>query len=668
MKISNIHIYNYHSLKDFELDLNDYSIFIGPNGAGKSSVLYALDWFFNGRPLDASDIYNFLNDNDVPIYSTEEIEANPDLDTIRVTVTFNELSDRDREILQSYGKGETAVFSKTWRLSDNKEKYVGNALQGPGFAEIRSMTRLTEIRPAYKSKKEELSGLPDLGSSPSKDAIYNALQSWEDDPSNTTKLVQINDADASHMFGFNGQNILRDCVTLVLVPASCDMTFDLTSNKKGSTLNALIGSLMNNASAAAKQAWIQKNKKVIDDLTTTMRSSINSSTRLQSDRVNDRLSKLIPTASVEFGTTIPDWIPNPIPEISTKVTIDGSQRDIAKQGDGVQRAVMIAMFESLIPDRKFIEGTYAPEEGLNEDEAKAKLNEILNKLPEIVICIEEPEVYQHPVRARAFGRILYDLSIQPNAQVLIATHSPYFVQPKQFTSIRRFSLIDGYSTSQHTTISEIATKSSKPEERIEKIVEMHLPTTFSEGFFSDKVALVEGGTDKVVLEAIADKISIPFDCKGISILEMSGKEDLQIPYLILKSLGTPTYIVVDGDSLGAARKYPNDPAKQRTADASKRNSTENVIAWLPSSATATIGTLPYSYRDPTIITDKFTIWTDDIEAELSKWPSFCSALSANGGALRDDKNLQLYHQAVVEADLRDIPDALLKCVKTILKF
>ncbi len=267
MKISKIHIYNYHSLRDFEVDLNDYSIFIGPNGAGKFSVLYALDWFFNGRTLDASDIYDYLNDEGMSIHSSEEIEANPDLDTVRVTVAFDELSTRDHEILQSYGKGQTAVFSKSWRLSDNKEKYVGNALQGPGFSDIRSMTRVTDIRPAYRDKKVEIPSLPDLGLSPSKDEVFAALQSWEDDPNNAIQLVQINDADASHMFGFNGQNVLQECITLVLVPASCDMTSDITSNKKGSTLNALIGNLMNNASAAAKQTWIQKNKGIIDELT-----------------------------------------------------------------------------------------------------------------------------------------------------------------------------------------------------------------------------------------------------------------------------------------------------------------------------------------------------------------------------------------------------------------
>lgn len=665
MKITKIHIYNYRSLKDFELNVDDYAILIGPNGSGKSSVLYALDWFFNGRVLDASDIHNFIDDNSRPVHTDEEIDANHELDTVRVTVTFDDLSVRDRRILQSYGKGQTAVFSKTWRLGDNKDKYIGNALQGPGFTDIRAMTRVTDIRPEYRKKMAEISELPDLGASPSKDEVFAVLQEWEDDPSNVDRLITINDADASHMFGFNGQNILRNCINLVLIPASGDMAAEISSNKKGSALNELIGSLMNNASAAAKQAWILKNQVVIDELTTAMRDAIDISTKLQAERVNDKLNKFIPLASVEFGTRIPDWIPSPIAEISTAVSLDGNQRDICKQGHGVQRAVMIAMFHSLMPDKKLVEGTYIPGDGETAEQTKEKLNEVLENLPALIVSIEEPEIYQHPVRARAFGRILYDLSTQPNAQVLIATHSPYFVQPKQFTSIRRFSLIGGISYSKNTTISDISALSSIAENKIEKIVEMHLPSTFSEGFFSDKVALVEGITDKVVLEAVSERLETPFDTLGISVLDISGKDGLRIPNLILESLDTPTYIVFDGDSLGASRKYPADPANRTSCDRSLKKSTDKIIAWLPSDAIPTIGTMPYSYSDPTIITNKFTVWNDDIEEELSKWTSFNTVLTANGGALRDDKNLQAYRQAVMEADIEDIPDAIKGCVKAI---
>jgi len=666
MKISKVNIRNYHSLEDFELLVDNYSILIGPNGSGKSSVLYALDWFFNDRKLEASDIHNFLDDAGNPSHTSEEIAQNPEIETIQVVVTFSELTARDRSLLQSYGKGETAVFRKTWRLSDNITKFVGNAFQGSGFSELRTTRLVSEMRTAYNTLRGNINNLPDLGPSPSKENILAALQQWEDEPLNAARLVQINDADANHMFGFNGPNVMKSCITFTLIPASCDMTTDIAQNKKGSTLNTLIGTLMNNAGAAAKQAWIENHRTEITNLTTEMKRAIDASTNLQSRRINGKLERFIPAATIEFGTTIPDWIPNPAPEISTKVSIDGSQRDISKQGDGVQRAVMIAMFESLVPDREYLEGIYVPDPELGETENRERFDETLTQIPAMIISIEEPEIYQHPVRARAFGRTLYELSTQANAQVIIATHSPYFVHPKQFESIRRFSLQEGCTTCKSSTFTQIAHICNIVEPNIRRIVDLHLPTTFSEGFFSDKVALVEGVTDKAVLEAIADKMDMPFDCNGVSMLAMNGKDGMQIPYQILETLEIPAYIVVDGDSLSAQRKHPRNLTKQTNSDNTIRTSTEGVIAWLPAPTNTVIGHYPYTYRDPSIITDKFTFWCDDIESELENWTSFKIALTAIGGTLRSDKNLQIYRQAVMEADIDDIPETLKKCVEAII--
>jgi len=494
----------------------------------------------------------------------------------------------------------------------------------------------------------------------------SALQAWEDDPVNRDRLVQIDEEEATHMFGFNGPNIIKECVSFVLVPASCDMTSDISINRKGSTLNSLIGSLMNSASDLAKQSWIQQNKEVIDQLTETMRDSIARSTTLQSERVNEKLTRLIPSASIEFFPHIPDWIPSPNPDISTVVTIDGSQRSIGKQGDGIQRAVMIAMFESLIPDRTYYEKTMIPEAGQSEEETAIRLSEVLDRLPAIVICIEEPEIYQHPVRARSFGRTLLEMSLQPNVQIVIATHSPYFVLPSQFSSIRRFSLENGISKTKYATIPDIARISSTSEEDVLKTVERYLPTSFSEGFFSDNVVLVEGSTDKAILEALAEKLGTPFDCRGISVLDMSGKNNLHIPHIVLEALDTPTYLIIDGDSAGAARKHPQDLQKQRDCENSKRASTEKVLQWLPTATIVTEGNTPYAYRNPTVVTDKYSIWIDDIEGELSLWPSFCQALTSNGGILRDEKNVRKYRQAVLEASSSDVPPTLINCVQAIL--
>ena len=50
MRIAEVTVRNFRSLKDVTIKVDDYGVLIGANGSGKSSVLYALDWFFNGTP------------------------------------------------------------------------------------------------------------------------------------------------------------------------------------------------------------------------------------------------------------------------------------------------------------------------------------------------------------------------------------------------------------------------------------------------------------------------------------------------------------------------------------------------------------------------------------------------------------------------------------------
>src|SRR5947199_62509 len=61
MKIKQVRIHNFRSLREAEIDFDTTTCFIGPTGAGKSTVLGALDWFFNGEKtlaLDEQDLHS----------------------------------------------------------------------------------------------------------------------------------------------------------------------------------------------------------------------------------------------------------------------------------------------------------------------------------------------------------------------------------------------------------------------------------------------------------------------------------------------------------------------------------------------------------------------------------------------------------------------------------
>lgn len=658
MKISNIHIKNYRSIKLLDLSIESYAALVGANGAGKSSVLYALDWFFNGGRLELSDVHGHINDSTL----FEEGQA----PNVEVTVTFTDLTPEDRARLEQYGRGSAAVFKRTWVVGTDKDKVVGNALQGPGFAAVRQMRLVSEFRPAYAALREIHTSLRDVGAGASKDKIINAFVEWENDESNKGLLEEISADDASHMFGIGGSHVINQCVRMVLVPAATDISSEVGVAKKGTALDALIGGLMATAGVEAKQAWIETNQDRIDDLNTSMLTSLQASTGLQSSRINDRLATLVPNARVQFTPSIPAWIPSPTPSIQTDVSIDGTTNDVSRQGHGIQRAVMIAMFQSLVPDEQLAASQHEPIDGETEEETSARLAVALRELPNLVICIEEPEIYQHPVRARAFARVLAEIATQPNAQVIIATHSPYFARPDQFTGIRRFMLNEGETVVSGTSLEDVATAASKTVEQVKKIVEKRLPTTFSEGFFADAIVLVEGETDKAVLEAIAELKQKPLDAFGISVLDMAGKESIAIPKYMMEKFDIPTYLIADGDSLGAARKHTANAGKRANAHETHRQSTNGILTLLPAS-TAILGAIPYTFEDSTIVCNHYTIWEDDIENELESWPSFMAALSANGHVIRD-KDLLAYRTAVMEADLADIPAPLEEAVEAILAF
>lgn len=621
MRVSQVRISNYRSHQDTTIDLDDYTALVGSNGAGKSSVFYALRWFFEGGELDARDVSQLLGAGDSQ-------EGDP---IVSVSVSFVEITPADKERLGEYARGDTAHFTRSWSVREKKTKVFGNALAGPGFPEVRRETRVTYKRGLYKTSRTTAETLPDLGSSPSADAIDQALADWESLETNESSLVQVTDSDANHLFGINGKNVIRECIRMILVPAGTDITTDVGAAGRGTTLSDLIGAVIARASASAREAWQEKYQREIAELNKGIRTGVQAATAAQANRINARLANFVPSASVEFESTVPDWTPKSDPSVSTLVSIGGSKSDLANQGHGTQRAVMIAMFQSLAPDRESMIAEY-PQSTDEDDEAyDFRVTKAVSALPTLLICVEEPEIYQHPVRARAFARVLSALAEQPNAQVAVATHSPYFVRPSQFENLRRLQLNAGLSEVHFATIAQSAKNSDVAEEKFRLTIERHLPTIFSEGFFSDGVVLVEGDTDKVCLEGIADALNFSLDLAGVSVIPVGGKPELRMAYSILRALNVDVYVVADGDFESAGRRSAESTEKFKSSHKSNSDQTAALSTWLPTSTVNVVaGNALHTFGDATSITSSYTVWHDDIESELALWPSFMSALSVAG--------------------------------------
>jgi hypothetical protein len=77
------------------------------------------------------------------------------------------------------------------------------------------------------------------------------------------------------------------------------------------------------------------------------------------------------------------------------------------------------------------------------------------------------------------------------------------------------------------------------------------------------VVLVEGRSDKAALSAVARLMGRSFEAAGIALLSAEGKENLDRPLVIFRSLGIPTYVVWDCDEGTKDAKPQTDLALAR---------------------------------------------------------------------------------------------------------
>ncbi|MGX5733890.1 ATP-dependent nuclease [Bosea thiooxidans] len=227
----------------------------------------------------------------------------------------------------------------------------------------------------------------------------------------------------------------------------------------------------------------------------------------------------------------------------------GNQSRVAQQGTGARRALFWAMLQvhneiSRETERrdgalKALNTTLAKEEkakGKNEEKIGLLKQQIaaLNEngalpedtddpaLPGYILLIDEPENALHPMAARAAQAHLYTLAKHPDWQVLLTTHSPFFINPlEDHTTIARMERsADGRIVSPRLYVSDEAEFS--PEEKTDLQALQLMDVGFSEIFFGSYPILVEGDTEHAAFIAAVAKNSHDLAQK-VSIIRARGK-------------------------------------------------------------------------------------------------------------------------------------------------
>ncbi len=159
-----------------------------------------------------------------------------------------------------------------------------------------------------------------------------------------------------------------------------------------------------------------------------------------------------------------------------------------------------------------------------------------------ILLIEEPEVYLHPHARRYFYSLLKELAEQGN-QIFYTTHSPEFVDLSNYESIA----IVKKTPNEGTKIKQAKDLMTHPGSKEELKLLTQFDTTKNELFFSNKVILVEGASERFSLPYIFKLKGVDINREGISIIDVGGKENLKFFIKIIKGFDIPFVVLHDED-------------------------------------------------------------------------------------------------------------------------
>ncbi len=521
MKIASARIQGFRAIADLELDFDDLTAFVGTGGVGKSAILNALDWFFRGGPLEERDLH-------VPAGAEEPAEF------VMVAITFGAFNQADREALGRYGTGATTTLTRTWSIS-GEDKLSGNALINPEFEAIRSSGKgARDLRAAYvklygregaaKNYPEPARGWPQ---------IEAEMEQWEREHRDDCELV---DTDAGrHFHGFTGTPLLASRLAYVLVGATAGASETLAA-RRGSALDQLLSAVEDlNENQRREIAEVQgEAQKKIKELVANARGSELVSL---SGRLSHRVHSYFPGSAIKLR----DEVGEPeMPPIKVRALVSdrhGHPIDPELQGHGLQRAIVIALLHEL--------AQALPADGGEGDAHTASA---------LMLAIEEPELYQHPLQARALATTLATLaeSNEPVIQVAYSTHSPYFTSPALFKNLR-LCRRDEQGGTTVTAANPAAIEGAIAEAGYSGDIAYKVAKALAEGLreaiFARAVLLTEGPTDTAFLQGIADTQG-GLDTDGVAVAGCVNKNSMGIAIAILRQLGIPFFAFFDADAAG----------------------------------------------------------------------------------------------------------------------
>ena len=498
MRIQEVHVKNFRSIRDETLPCDSLTALVGRNGSGKSSFLSAIELFYEPSAKVAEEDF----------YS-EDISQD-----IEITITYTDLTAEAHALFSPYIDNELLAVVRVFSSSEGRKSgtYHGIRLQNSDFSSIRAATGASAAIQKYREvrQSEEYSTLPVANSAA---RVRSAMDDWE--KQNPGQCVPMRDD--GQFFGFTnvGQGLLSRHTRFIRVPAVRDAQDDAIE-KRGSCVTEIMDLVVRSVLANRKELTEFRErtqteyKEIIDPANLTELQGLQST-------LTETLRHYAPETGVLMNWSEAGDINIPCHRLRSSFLEDGYQSTVERTGHGLQRAFIVTMLQHLVAARS----VETPSEVEPEAENSTSATNVTN-LPSLILAIEEPELYQHPSRQRFLASTLSKLAqgsisgVATSTQVIYTTHSPLFVGLDRFPQIRvlrKASNNDGKANvtrlakgDMDAVAEELWRANGSQGEKY--TAETLLPRLRSimtpwvnEGFFADTVVLVEGEDDRAAILA-----------------------------------------------------------------------------------------------------------------------------------------------------------------------
>ena len=536
MRLESIRVQNYRSIRDATLALDPLTVLVGANGAGKSSFVKALELFWSERPAVVVEDYHYRN------------VENP----IKVTLSFGNMSKAEQGVFELYSPDGRLVVERAFVWAD------GACKPGPTYVLRHRDDKLdaardgetAEIKKFYTDnldmfENKTLTKIADIKEEFKRnEAVRHAELRRSPDPESTVDL-------AGAKPGWP-----RGLVKIMFVGAVRDAS-DEVQDSKTSLITELTRAI------ADDLANSQKLSEFRDRASKEYGSIAEEVEKAELARVEKDLSKNLENL-IDGGAVKLSWPDKTLevrpPRTAVSVSEGGGTFAVERTGHGSQRALIMAMLQTLAAGP----GAAAGPGGAGQSR------------PSLILAVEEPELYQHPIRQRYMARFLRGLSSGENGQpvqVVYTTHSPHFAGIDRLDGIRLIKK-PSLGGRQETRVSrtsvgcvmsalKAAGRPPPTKSTFENTLKVIMTPWLNEGFFANTVVLVEGEADYAAILGTARLLGHDFERSGISVIPCDGKPKMDRPIAIYRTLGVPTFAVWDGDRDKPTRG-PGQPPDART--------------------------------------------------------------------------------------------------------